>query len=214
MEQGEAAAKAREGYDQMAQVYADHVAFELTVPSLVRSALETFAHQVDQLGSGAVADVGCGPGHVTAFLAGLGLDIVGIDIAAELLSIARTAHPEVRFELGQLASLPIEAGALQALVSKHSLIHTPPELVAPVLAEFQRVLAPGGLLYLSFFGAADPSSHGLAFDHAVTTAYQLDVEAMAKLLRDAGFIEDLRIVQQPGEHERQLPHGTLFARRR
>lgn len=213
MDQVEAESAAREGYDRMAEVYTNHVSLEMTVPSVARSNLELFAHKVQQDGGGAVADVGCGPGHVTAFLAELGLDIFGVDNSAALLDIARSTHPDIRFETGQLASLSAETGSLRAVLSKHSLIHTPAHLVSSVLNEFARVLAPGGLLFLSFFGAKDPSAHGEGFDHAVVTAYQLDVDIMAQAVGAAGFTEELRVVRQPGTHERQLPHGTFFARR-
>ena len=213
VDQEEAEAKARRGYDEMAQVYTDHVALEMTVPSMVRCALELFAHQVQQQGTGQVADVGCGSGHVTGYLAELGLDIFGVDNCPALLDVARAAHSDIDFELGQLASLPIEDDSLQGVICKHSLIHTPADLVPATLDEFARVLAPGGLLFLSFFAAEKPSTHGRAFDHAVTTAYEFDVDTMAQLLSAAGFTEELRIVRQPREGERQLPHGTLFARR-
>lgn len=213
MDHTEADSTAREAYDQMAEVYTNHVSSEMTVPSIVRAALEAFAGEVQQRSPGTVADVGCGPGHVTAYLAGIGLDVFGVDGSRALVDIARHAHPDIRFEIGRLASLPIETDSLGAVVSKHSLIHTPADLVPAVLDEFARVLAPGGLLFLSFFGAADPSAHGAGFDHAVTTAYQLDVDTMAALMGAAGFAEDVRIVQQPGVGERPLPHGIFFARR-
>lgn len=211
MDHDTAESAAREGYDRMAQIYTDHVSLEMTVPSVVRGALEAFTHQVQAKGSGPVIDAGCGPGHVTAFLFELGLEIFGVDNSPALLDIARSTYPELRFESGQLASLPAETGALQAIVAKHSLIHTPPNLVAATLAEFARVLQPGGSLFVSFFGAEDATTHGTPFDHAVTTAYQLDVETMAGLLRSAGFTEQVRMVQQPQPHERQLPHGIFFA---
>ena len=212
MDQMEAESKSRDGYDQMAEAYTNHVALEMTVPSLDRSALESFAHQVRKERRGHAADVGCGPGHVTAFLAGLGLDIIGVDNSSALLAIARTAHPALCFVAGRLAALPADTGSLGGVISKHSLIHTPAEFVPSALDEFARVLAPGGLLYLSFFGSERPSTHGTGFDHAVTTAYQLDVEIMAKMLGAAGFTEELRIVRQPRKNERQLPNATFFAR--
>ncbi len=214
MDQAEADAQAREGYDRMAEAYANHVALEMTVPSIVRCALESFAHQVVEQGPGVVVDVGCGSGHATAYLADLGLDIFGVDNSPELLDIARSRHPEIRFEAGRLASLPVETDSLIAVISKHSLIHTPADLVPAALNEFGRVVGPGGMLFLSFFGAEDTSTHGNGFDHAVTTAYQLDVETMATMLDAAGFTEEVRIVRQPEPDERQLPHGTFFAKHR
>ncbi len=213
MDQAEAESTARERYDEMAAVYRDHVALEMTHPSIVRSALDAFAHRVGDPQRGPVADVGCGPGHVTAYLAGLGLDVFGIDNSPALLEIARSAHPAIRFEMGQLASLDVDDGSLRAVVSKHSIIHTPAELVPSTLEEFARVLAPGGVLFLSFFGAEQPTTHGRPFDHAVTTAFEHDVGSMATSLNAAGFVEEVRIVRQPTPNERQLPHGTFFARR-
>jgi ubiquinone/menaquinone biosynthesis C-methylase UbiE len=168
---------------------------------------------VHEQGPGSVADVGCGPGHVAASLAGLGLDIVGIDTSPALLRIARDAHPDIRFDDGRLSSLPVASGSLLAVVSRHSLIHTPTHLVPAALDEFARVLRPDGLLFLSFFGASRPSAHGDDFDHAVTTAYQFDVDIMAGLLGAAGLTEEARIVRRPLPGERQLPDVTLLARR-
>jgi len=212
VDQTQAENAARQGYDQMAQVYADHVAQETTVPSLVRANLEYFAHLVQKSGPGQVADVGCGPGQITAFLRDLGLDVFGIDISPALLDIAATTYPEIQFETGELAALPMQDDSLQAVVSRHSLIHTPAEFVPRTLTEFARVLVPGGLLWLSFFAAEQPDCHGKPFDHAVTTAYRFDVDVMAEQLAAAGLVEEVRIVRQPAEGERQLPHGVFFAR--
>lgn len=212
MEQSVAEAMARESYDRMAEVYTEHVAKEALFPSLAISGLELFAHNVQQSGPGPVADVGCGPGHITAFLDELGLDVFGVDISPGLLDIARSNHPEIRFEIGQLAALPVETDALQAVVSKHSLIHTPANLVPAVLSEFVRVLAPGGRLFLSFFGAENPGSHGRGFDHAVTTAYEFDVDTMAGLMAGAGLIEEARTIGQPKKDQRQLPYISFYAR--
>ncbi len=212
-DQARADAAAREGYDGMAEVYAGHVGAELASPSLLRSVLDAFADRVGEQQLGKVADLGCGPGHVTAYLAARGLDVVGVDNSPTLLDIARADHPNVRFEIGQLASLRFVTASLGAVVSKHSLIHTPADLVPAALSEFARVLVDGGLLYLSFFGAAEPDTHGRSFDHAVTTAYELDVDVTAELLSAAGFVEELRLVEQPRPDERQLPHVTFLVRR-
>jgi SAM-dependent methyltransferase len=208
----QAAAQARDGYDQMAQVYADHVTREMSVPSLVRANLDHFAHLVSAVGNGPVADVGCGPGHITDYLAGLGLNMSGVDISSALIDIARASYPDLRFEVGDLARLGIEASTLQAIVSRHSIIHTPPDHLPAVFEEFNRVLAPGGRLFVSFFAAEERGTHGRAFDHAVTAGYELDVDAVVEMLVAVGFSEEVRIVRQARADERQLPHAILFAR--
>jgi len=206
-----AEARARSGYDKMADEYTTLVTRETGSPSLDLAGLEFFAQLVQRSESGRVLDAGCGPGHITGWLAGLGLDISGVDISPELVAIARAAHPELSFSLGTLAALPFENDSLDAVVSRHSLIHTPAELIPLIFAEFARVLAPNGLLCLSFFGSTEPGSHGQPFDHAVTTAYQFDVDAVASALLMAGLVEQVRMVRQPEAHERQLPNAMLFA---
>jgi hypothetical protein len=61
----------RASYDTVARRYADEIAGELAGKPVDRALYALFA---DLVGAGApVGDVGCGPGHVSAYLAGLGL---------------------------------------------------------------------------------------------------------------------------------------------
>ena len=198
-------------YDRNAQRYFDHVAGETAAPSADRAGLRLFAELVGP--NKAVLDVGCGPGHITAFLADAGLSISGVDISPAMIELAQSSFPHINFRLGDQADLPFATASLDGVVSRHSIIHTPPEQLSDVVAEFARVLRRGSLLFVSFFAAADPSGHGLSFDHAVCLAYQFDPNRIAAMLADHGFAEEVRIVRQPRPEERQLPHATLFARR-
>lgn len=54
-----------------------------------RSDLDAYAAIVDEFGAGSVLDVGCGTGTFACMLAGLGLDVVGVDPAAASLDVAR-----------------------------------------------------------------------------------------------------------------------------
>ena len=54
------------------------------------------------VGGGPVADVGCGPGHVTAHLRDSGLDAFGIDLSPVMIDVARREHPGLRFEVGSM----------------------------------------------------------------------------------------------------------------
>jgi len=52
-----------------------------------------------------VVDLGCGPGNVTATLTGTWphARIIGIDSSPEMIRAARLDHPELRFEIGDIA---------------------------------------------------------------------------------------------------------------
>ncbi|MFN3255959.1 MAG: class I SAM-dependent DNA methyltransferase [Ilumatobacter sp.] len=211
MPEGRAVTSVSDSYDRMAQQYVDHVGRELQYPSLDRAALRLFAELV---GPGAnTLDAGCGPGHVTAFLAATGSSISGIDISPAMIELARSSFPEIDFRIGRLTDLSVDRGSVQGVVSRHSIIHTDPRDLDEVVSEFARVLAPGGRLFVSFFAVPDGGHHGQPFDHAVCTAYQLDTSAVSELLASHGLDEEIRLLRQPCADERRIPHATLIARR-
>ncbi len=96
-----------------------------------------------------VLDAGCGVGYGTQMLAAAGAsEAVGLDLAAEIVERARAGAGEAtRFVVGDLLELPLEDGGFDAVVSFEAIEHVAePERA---LAEFARVLAPGGLLFVS-----------------------------------------------------------------
>jgi len=199
-----------DSYDRDARAYFDLLGSELQHVSVDRAGLRLFAELV---GPGKqTLDAGCGPGHIAAFLASNGLSISGVDISPAMIELAQASFPDIVFCVGQLADLPVSNSSVDAVVSRHSIIHTEPEHLAEVFSEFARVLAPEGRLFLSFFAAANVAGHGQPFDHAVCTAYQLEPSAISALLASYGFEEEIRVVRQPRPEERQMPHATLFAR--
>ncbi|MFC7789198.1 hypothetical protein ACU045_09475 [Microbacterium sp. MAHUQ-60] len=77
-----------------------------------------------------------------------------------------------------------------------------------MLAEFARVLAPGGSILIGFFEGVPREP----FAHAITTAYFWTPDAMTELLVEAGFAPTasasrLRI---PGEASSR-PHAAVTA---
>lgn len=152
------------------------------------------------LGGGPVAELGCGPGRVTAHLRDLGLDVFGVDLSPVMIDLARQTYPDLRFEVGSMDALELADEKLGGIASWYSLIHAPPRDIPAYLAEFRRVLAPGGHLLLAFFDSeGEPVT---AFDHAVVTAYRWPIDALADLAQEAGFVEIGRMLREPREGER------------
>ena len=136
----------RTSYDRVAAEYARQINDELDHKPLERRLLVEFAERVE----GRIADVGCGPGHVAAYLQEQGADVVGLDLSPAMVEQARDLHPAVEFAVGDMRSLPLEDGALGGIVAIYSLIHIPRVEVVAVLREFRRVLRAGGPLLVSF----------------------------------------------------------------
>jgi ubiquinone/menaquinone biosynthesis C-methylase UbiE len=146
MPPGDHVAAARAVYDASADRYVEFVGTEIssaTEAPVDHSLLTAFVDLVTDGTSKRVADVGCGPGRVAAFLAMRGLDVVGLDVSAAMLSAARIAHPDISFEEGRLDDLPIDEGSLAGVVCWYSIIYTPPECLGDAFTELDRVLSPG-----------------------------------------------------------------------
>lgn len=165
--------------------------------------------------TGTLLDAGSGPGMWTRFLGeghdGHPREAWGLDVTEAFVSSARTRFPEVVFEVGSFREIPAADASLGGILAWYSLIHTPPAEVPAVLAEFARVLRPGGSLLLGYFDGTAREEFG----HRVTTAYFWSAEALGALLVDAGFtgVSAERRDRRSGEASSR-PHGALTAVRR
>ncbi|MER5945678.1 class I SAM-dependent methyltransferase [Streptomyces sp. NPDC001904] len=167
-------------------------------------------------GAGPVADLGCGPGHATAHLRDLGLTAFGVDLSPKMIAEARRAYPDLRFEEGSMTGLDLPDDALSGIVSWYSTVHTPPEVLPTIFAEFHRVLAPGGHLLVGY-KIGDLIRH---LDHAYGHDLSLDVywrspEEVERHLEAAGFVVQARLVREPDDFERatQGRQGTLLVQK-
>ncbi|MEU7075509.1 class I SAM-dependent methyltransferase [Streptomyces narbonensis] len=214
MVEHDALAATRDAYDAAATTYAQLFSDSLRDSPLDRAILGVFAEAVSAGGGGRVADLGCGPGHVTAYLDGLGLAAFGVDASPAMIELARQAYPGLRFDVGTMEASGIGDGALGGVLSRWSVIHTPPEELPAVLAEFHRVLAPGGHLLIGFSASDDPSHPTQVFDHAVAPAYRWWPDHLATLLRGSGLAEVARAVREPQPTDRrQFKEIHLLARK-
>ncbi|WP_328317256.1 class I SAM-dependent methyltransferase [Streptomyces sp. NBC_00388] len=204
----------REAYDAAAPAYARLFRDTLRDSPLDRAILGAFAEAVSASGDGQVADLGCGPGHITACLDGLGLPAFGVDASPAMIGLARRSYPGLRFDVGTMAALDISDGTLGGVLSRWSVIHTPPQELPGILAEFHRVLAPGGHLLIGFSASDAPSRRTQVFDHAVAPAYRWWPDHLAALLREAGLAEVARLVREPQPTDRrQFREIHLLARK-
>jgi ubiquinone/menaquinone biosynthesis C-methylase UbiE len=85
-----------------------------------------------------------------------------------MVTVARQAHPSLRFDVGSMLALHLPDGALGGIVAWYSTIHVPQERLPAVFAEFHRVLAPGGHLLLAFQVGDEVSHRTEAAGHAIS----------------------------------------------
>ncbi|WP_407566334.1 class I SAM-dependent methyltransferase [Streptomyces sp. 184] len=129
-----------EGYRIWSESYdGPNSAFDIDEP-LVREIL-------GPLPAGVALDAACGTGRMTALLAEHGHRTIGVDSSPDMLARARKRVPAGEFRPGALDRLPVADDAVDVVVCSLALTHVPD--LGPALAEFARVLRPGGHLVTS-----------------------------------------------------------------
>ena len=200
------------GYDNRARRYADTFQDE-TLPMfpLDRNMIRLLVDLVGERPR--ILDAGCGAGQVTQMLSNWGCDAHGFDAVEKLIALARTAYPDVDFTVGDLRALPYRDGEFDALVARYSIIHTEPLEMPTVLAEFARVLRPGGCLLVEFQASGTGPTH--PFNHAAAPAWAWNGDELAGLVHDAGLVERARLVcpAQPDLTYAKTPEAHLLFRK-
>lgn len=135
-----------EQYDGYSEAYAAHAEKSVTNALYDRPAIVELAGDV---AGRRVLDVGCAAGHLSALLAGRGADVLGVDASAGMVAVARRKFGEVaRFEVVDVSEpLPLPDGSID-VVTASLVLHYLKDWGA-TLAEFRRVLKPGGVLVFS-----------------------------------------------------------------
>jgi trans-aconitate methyltransferase len=116
-----------------------------------------------------ILDVGCGTGHLTAQIAAVGAEVIGIDRSDEMIATARRNYPQLRFEVADAERFrfdePFDA------VFSNAAIHWMKDQRA-VASSIYQALKPAGRFVAEFGG------HGNI--HHIETA-------LRRALRQAGY---------------------------
>ncbi|WP_205471638.1 trans-aconitate 2-methyltransferase [Nocardioides sp. SYSU D00038] len=140
-----------------------------------------FVELVARIGAerpGAVVDLGCGPGNLTALLAERwpGAEVRGVDASPEMVERARADHPALRFDVGDLRTWT-PAAPVDVLVSNATLQWLPDHVdLLPALVDRVR---PGGWFGFQVPGNHDQPSHTLRAALAAEPAYAAHTAGVA-----------------------------------
>ncbi|GAB2867822.1 class I SAM-dependent methyltransferase [Streptomyces deserti] len=203
----------------MAEAYADRFPDGLADRPLDLALLTAFADlarpREEKPAPPPVADIGSGPGRVTARLHDLGLPVFGIDLSPRMVALARRAYPHLRFHVGSMTALDLPDGTLGGIVALYSVVHVPDDHLPAVFAEFHRVLVPGGPVLLAFQSGDEEGR--LHLDERFGRPVSLDCywrtpDTVAAHLTKAGLEIRARVLREP-EDEEKRPRAFLLARR-
>jgi SAM-dependent methyltransferase len=105
---------------------------------------------VESYGVRSVLDAGCGTGRVGRELARRRLDVVGVDLDAEMLATARLKAPGVEWRVADLATVDLGRTFEAAVAAGNVMIFLTPGTERDVVANIARHLSPGGILVAGF----------------------------------------------------------------
>ncbi|MEU6201347.1 class I SAM-dependent methyltransferase [Streptomyces sp. NPDC047061] len=178
------------------------------------SMIAAFATLVKANSTAPVADLGSGPGDITAHLNDLGVPAFGIDLSPAMVGLAREAHPAVRFHRGSMTSLELPDETLGGILALYSIIHVPDDHLPATFAGFHRALVPGGHVLLSFQKGESPGLHLTErFGHEIDLRYYWrPAYAVGDMLAKAGLEVAATLIREPVESEK-WPRAFVLARK-
>jgi SAM-dependent methyltransferase len=202
----------RRSYDAVASDYAAQFSDELSHKPLDRALLAAFVEQTPE--GAPIADLGCGPGHVAAWLTEHGTRAVGIDLSPGMIDVARRAHPEVEYRVGDVLSLPASDGEFGSALAFYSVIHLRPDELRPAFEEVRRVVRADGLFLVSFHVGTEVRHRDEWWDREVDLDFRfLEPETVIGHLEGAGFVLDARLERGNYPQEVETQRAYLLARR-
>ena len=186
----------RSSYDTTAAKYEERFLDELRGKPRDRELLAAFATSVGD----PVAEIGCGPGQIGAFVRHWGRRVVGVDLSPEMVKRAA-----VRLDgalVADIRSLPLGTNCLGGLLAFYSVIHLRRAELGGALQEFHRVLRPGGRVLLSAHEGTDEVEHDEFLGERVPFAATLfELVELIGACRSTGLEVTLAERRPPYENE-------------
>jgi SAM-dependent methyltransferase len=183
-------------YDTVAARYEERFLDELRAKPRDRELLRAFATSVQD----PVAEIGCGPGQVGAFVAQWGRHVFGVDLSPRMANQAKGRLDGAL--VADMRALPFANDGLGGLLAFYSLIHLRREGLEPVLREFRRVLRPGGrLLFTAHEGTGDVELDEFLAQPVPFAATLFDLDELVRASEASGFAVTTAERREPYETE-------------
>ncbi|MEP6997503.1 MAG: class I SAM-dependent methyltransferase [Betaproteobacteria bacterium] len=141
-------------------------------------------------GSGRYLDFACGTGRITAIVAPMMTESIGVDISESMLGAARAKCPDTRFVCADLAQQAIDLGQFDLITSFRFFGNAQHELRTAALRVISGLMRKGGHLVIN--SHRNPHAIGALMQGISGRAHEMDLSywKIARMLRDQG----LRIV--------------------
>ena len=109
-----------------------------------------FCDQID-VPNAQILEIACGPGNITQYLLRKrpDFDLLGIDLAPNMIALAQTNNPQAQFKLMDCRKIGHIDQRFDGVMCGFCLPYLTKEETAQLIADVSKLLKPNGLLYLS-----------------------------------------------------------------
>jgi 2-polyprenyl-3-methyl-5-hydroxy-6-metoxy-1,4-benzoquinol methylase len=130
--------------------YANHYQTKFMDQSLYHHSFDLFCTSVGKTNA-ELLEIGCGPGNITQYLLKKRPDfhILGIDIAANMLDLARINNPTAEFQMMDCRDIASINKKYDAILCGFCLPYLSREEAVQLITDASRLLNPSGVIYLS-----------------------------------------------------------------
>lgn len=134
-----------------------------------------------------VLDAGCGAGIPISQMLSEHFQVTGVDFSEAQIELAKKNVPNATFLCEDMTKLNFPENTFDGITSYYAIIHIPREEHQSLLANFHRMLKPGGFALLCL--GAEHLIDDIDEDYLGTRMYwsHFDTETYLRMLNDCGF---------------------------
>ncbi len=184
--------------------------------SRYHASFDLFCNSIPEQGA-AVLEIACGPGNITRYLLQQRPDfhLLGIDLAPNMLELARTNNPQAQFQLMDARDISRLDKTFNGIMCGFCLPYLSREGAEKLIADAAGLLTPGGVLYISTM-EDEYAKSGFFHTDGNDEFYMYYHEAgyLVNALKENGFeLMDLQRQQYPAADGSNTTDLILIARR-
>lgn len=164
-------------------IYKAQGVFQKDPSAFVLSAISLFKDK----GLSRILDLGCGTGRHTTVLADSSFEVYGCDSSEEALNVVSELITNVDFRQCDMTSLPYSPNFFDAIICNHVIQHGLFADVHTASHEMQRIIRPGGHLFLMVVSTEHPKYFT---GHEIEPNTKIDTDAVDGHIPHHFFTED------------------------
>lgn len=162
-----------------------------------------------------VLDIGCGPGNISKYLLSKrpDFDILGIDVASNMIELAKKNNPSANFAVMDCREIDSIKNQFDAIICGFCLPYLSESDVEKFLQDCYNLLNKNGLLYISFVeGNSNKSGFLTSNSGDRVYFYYHDLNELKTQLTQIGFEEHIvfKVKYQKSENEVEI-HTILVS---